>query len=55
MAMSKEAILHLPDLQSKPCLRIFIEALLKELDTAESNQQLFAPQENSVVDKSPYP
>jgi hypothetical protein len=49
MAKSKEAILHLPDLRSKPCLRIFIESLLKEFDAAESDQQLLVPQERLSV------
>ena len=47
MSKSKEAILDLPDLRSKPCLRTFIESLLKEFDTAESGQQLLLPQERA--------
>jgi len=44
MSKAKEAIFHLPDLRSKPCLRIFIESLLKQSDTAESDEQLFVPE-----------
>src|SRR5215469_10135549 len=45
MSKAKDAVLHLPDLLSKPCLRIFIGSLLKQFDTAEPDEQLFVPDE----------